>query len=220
MATKYSFSISEDFLNSAICSTKLHGEIEGSNIDTTSSFFAVNTEGNACDIWFENELTPSEQTVLNNLVAAHDGVPCSPFSCAFLSSENSSLTSSVSYIQRDSISLENIEAGEYEIKWYFEYSYSDNVTKPKFRVQLDDETTLAEFGYTLYVGDDEWISKSGFAFVILEQGDHNIDIDYGAGLSNKTTRIRRVRISIEKISGIHTRTIRELEHIEAVDIML
>ena len=72
MATKYNYSVSADFPNQKVDINKLTNEIRDSNI--TLSLGYINQDSNDCDIWFKADLSGGEETILNGIVAAHDGV--------------------------------------------------------------------------------------------------------------------------------------------------
>jgi len=70
--TKYTFSISNDFPNGEINSNTLTYEIQQSSI--THALDYINTEGDDCNIWFKEALTPIDATsTLPAIVAAHQG---------------------------------------------------------------------------------------------------------------------------------------------------
>ena len=70
-ATKYTYSISNDFLNSIVESTALTSQIQLSSITRVLDY--INTIGDDCDIWFLDTLTSGDVTTLSGVVAAHDG---------------------------------------------------------------------------------------------------------------------------------------------------
>lgn len=215
MTEKYSFIISEDFPNQKVDLDKLTNELTNS---LEANLEYINISSGICDIWFESEISSADSTSLLSIVTSHDGEPYNGINCAYLISTESSVTNSTKYITRNNFTLENIMAGDYEIKWYFEYSYADARTRPSFRVQVDN-TTIAEFGKTPSKADDEWNSRTGFAFVSLTAGNHNINISYKSGRFNRTVRIRRVRVGLKIISGTRTTIVKELEHIEFISIL-
>lgn len=71
MSVKYTYSISQDFLNGKIDSTKLTYEIGESNITIALDY--INTSGDDCDIWFKIAISEDEKTILDGIVANHDG---------------------------------------------------------------------------------------------------------------------------------------------------
>ena len=72
-ATKYAYSIQDDFPNHEINEDRLIQEITASAI--TIAFDHIGTSGDVCDIWFKAELPSADQTALDALVAAHSGAP-------------------------------------------------------------------------------------------------------------------------------------------------
>lgn len=72
-ATKYTKSISTDFPNGAVDSSKLTQEIAASAIVTALDY--INTSGDDCDIWFKDALSAGDEDVLGVVVGDHDGEP-------------------------------------------------------------------------------------------------------------------------------------------------
>ena len=74
MASKYSFSISNDFPNQKVNIGKLQEEIQSSAIVTALDY--INSNQIECDIWFKAELSILDSTAtLPGIIAAHDGEP-------------------------------------------------------------------------------------------------------------------------------------------------
>jgi len=72
-ATKYTYSISQDFPNQKVDSDRLTLEIQNSAIITALDY--IETDGDSCDIWFKAELSPGDQSILSTVVANHSGEP-------------------------------------------------------------------------------------------------------------------------------------------------
>jgi len=72
VATKYSYNISLDFPNSKVSSDRLTYEIQESPISKFLEY--ITTEGDNCNIWFEEPLSSQEETTLDELVAVHSGL--------------------------------------------------------------------------------------------------------------------------------------------------
>jgi len=72
MASKYTYSISDDTLNGTVNIDGLIDNIADSSIVT--EFSHINTEADDCDIWFDTALSQGEWTTLSGVVAAHTGV--------------------------------------------------------------------------------------------------------------------------------------------------
>jgi len=75
-ATKYTYSIQTDFPNHVENSDSLTTEIEVSSI--TVALDHIDTAGDDCDIWFKAALAEGEETALDGVVAAHQGVAPEP----------------------------------------------------------------------------------------------------------------------------------------------
>ena len=71
--TKYTYSISGDFPNQKVNSDSLKNEIDESAIVTALSY--INTNLDDCDIWFGDALSGGDETILNGIVATHQGNP-------------------------------------------------------------------------------------------------------------------------------------------------
>jgi hypothetical protein len=71
--TKYTYSISADFPNGKVDTTRLSNEIRASSISIALDY--INTSGDDCDIWFKDVLDTGNQTTLNTVVANHSGEP-------------------------------------------------------------------------------------------------------------------------------------------------
>ena len=71
MSTKYTFSIINDFPNSAVDGNALTSEIREASIITALDY--VNTYMDDCDIWFKDTLSGGDVTTLSGVVAAHSG---------------------------------------------------------------------------------------------------------------------------------------------------
>ena len=72
-STKYEYSVSTDFPNHQVGIDKLTSQVAGSAIVT--ALVRIDTSGDVCDIWFEAELSSGDETILDGLVAVHDGAP-------------------------------------------------------------------------------------------------------------------------------------------------
>ena len=72
-ATKYTYSIAEDFPHAKVDTSRLTQEIQASAIVTALDY--INSSGDDCDIWFKDALSVGDETVLDGLVAAHSGEP-------------------------------------------------------------------------------------------------------------------------------------------------
>lgn len=80
-ATKYTYSIANDFPATGLASDRLAQEITESAI--TTALDKIYTSGDTCDIWFKDALSVADETILDGdtsspaggLIAAHSGEP-------------------------------------------------------------------------------------------------------------------------------------------------
>lgn len=70
---KYTYIIATDFPNGIVAPDRLTAEILSSSIVTALDH--IDTGAGSCDIWFVGALTVGEESVLDDLVAAHSGDP-------------------------------------------------------------------------------------------------------------------------------------------------
>lgn len=75
--TSYQYSISGDFPNARVDSGSLNSEVVASSIASASVLYVI-TDGDDCDIWFDDPLSVPDQTTLDGVVAAHQGDPAYP----------------------------------------------------------------------------------------------------------------------------------------------
>ena len=71
MSTKYTHSISGDFPNQKVDTTRLIQEINDNSIIIALDY--INVSGDDCDVWFKADLSSVEQTTLSGIIAAHGG---------------------------------------------------------------------------------------------------------------------------------------------------
>jgi hypothetical protein len=72
-ATKYTYSVSQDFPNQKVNPDLLTEQIQDSAIVTALDY--INVTGDDCDIWFKDALSAGDKTILDTLVANHSGAP-------------------------------------------------------------------------------------------------------------------------------------------------
>jgi hypothetical protein len=85
--------------------------------------------------------------------------------------------------------------GEHIVFWTLEYYLSGQWKEPDIRVRVGSET-VAEFDPEQK--SDQWFPASGFGFVTLSAGSHDIQIQFKA--SNDDVSIRRARVFAFKVS--------------------
>ena len=73
--TEYEYTISSAFPSAAVNPTKLKLQVDNSAIVEPLSYINTDEDTDNCEVWFDNALTGGDQTVLDGIVAAHDGQP-------------------------------------------------------------------------------------------------------------------------------------------------
>ena len=73
MPNPYPYSIANDTANGTLAQEKLHDEIAASSI--TISLTGVNVSGDSISIEFATDISAGEETTLDGIIAAHDGIP-------------------------------------------------------------------------------------------------------------------------------------------------
>jgi hypothetical protein len=120
------------------------------------------------------------------------------------SAGESSYTGSTTYQQKLRLTTPSVPAGTYRVGFFYENACDGDDKQVKFRVQVDDSTTLHEvtpkqkgkYGDTPSV----WHSAGGFGYVVLTNAAHNIDLDYGVDNAGETVYIRRARLEIWRVA--------------------
>lgn len=98
-ATKYTYSIQNDFPNHKVASDRLKKEIQDSAIVTALDRIA--TTGDDCDIWFKDALSSGDQATLDTIVANHSGEPLPQPNDPALDSQGAMLTVPVPELDRE-----------------------------------------------------------------------------------------------------------------------
>jgi hypothetical protein len=193
--TKYTYSITGDFPNDAVAIEKLVVEIDDSSI--TTALDHVETAGDVCDIWFDDALSGGDETTLDGLVAAHDGVSPVGTVGSYVSSEGESSTTSTDWTEKLTCEPGWFRAGDYAVDWSCEVKSSTPKTKLNLRVQLDDTTTLGE-SKTAYSDDmaTDWVMQAGFTKTTLTAGTHTFDMDFSSEVQGGSVLIRRARLRV------------------------
>lgn len=72
--TKYIYSVADDTLQGIVDLGSLEQEIQDSAISSATYLYISNT-GDVLDIWFDDPLSAGDETLLDGIVAAHEGLP-------------------------------------------------------------------------------------------------------------------------------------------------
>lgn len=197
MATKYTYSISDDFPNETVAPEVLTDEINTSE-SISETVDHIHIKNDDCDIWMSAALDGAEQTALNAIVAAHQGESYQQLFSGHAESEGESTTSSESYIEKINHN-DTYEAGDYLINWFAEMQCSAGNTIAKLRLKFNDEI-IAESHYdpnSSETGDNwKFTSFCGFKRKTITAGTHTIKMEFCGTNDNKSVTIRRARINI------------------------
>lgn len=206
-ATKYTYSITNDFPNSTVNSTKLTNEIQISAVSGTLDY--INTNSDNCDIWFLDTLTSGDESTLGGTVSSHDGIASTSLTEAvtdyeYTESAGESSTTDTAWQEKLDINISNIQAGNYKVVWFFEWAYS-RVRDPgaNYGIHVDwgaDTLSETEMTPTQTYGDGAFYGQVGFGYTILTAGNHKIALNYSSGVGTATAYIRRAGIEVWRIS--------------------
>ncbi|MCG8430319.1 MAG: hypothetical protein MJA29_04020, partial [Candidatus Omnitrophica bacterium] len=137
--TKYTYSISTDFPNAKVNSDSLTVEIDDSTVVGLSH---IDTHADDCDIWFHNALDPGSKTVLDGIVAAHQGEPLPPLvKRAIGESLGEITTNTTTWWEKLTVLLVRVEPGTFKIHWTCQFQNSRNKSI-KLRIQVDNSITV------------------------------------------------------------------------------
>lgn len=122
----------------------------------------------------------------------------------YAESAGESSTTSAAWQQKLRMTTPSIEAGDYRIEWYYEWSLDDENEKWMGRVQVDDTTTIHDVKTSQKKKYSDttppvYQSHSGFAVVTLTAAAHDIDLDWTQDAA-KTAYIRNARLSIRRVA--------------------
>lgn len=116
------------------------------------------------------------------------------------SDEDKSTTTAASMQQKVRLELTDLLAGKYRVDWCYEWTYSNGNFQFVSRLWIDDDTYM-EQEVRPVVGDINYYKcSSGFVYVNLTSGNHNIGLDYCSSKSGETAYIKRARVSARRVS--------------------
>ena len=143
------------------------------------------------------ELTEDDFVVETNYVTIScpaDGM--SVLTTYYEEADSESSTTSTSYQQKLRLSVSNISAGTYKLKWDAEGRNSSAAIN--MRLQQDDSTTHGEIRI-YYQGSTDYKTFAGLKELDLSAGSYTFDLDYNQ-TGGGTAYIRRARILLIKIA--------------------
>ena len=115
-------------------------------------------------------------------------------------SEGTTSRTATSWLQKLNVPFTVGVDGLYEVKWYAEGRSNDSGTQIRYRVRLDDSTTLGQADpnpeSNQQVG---WGPLGGWWRGTITAGAHDVDLDFRSSKSGEQVQIRRVRIKIRRI---------------------
>jgi len=187
-ATKYTYSISGDFPNQKVNSTILTKEIEGSAIVTALDY--IFTSGDECDIWFDDALSGGDQTILDGLVAAHQGTDTTD-APQTVTSEEESISTTTEYRDKINSTLDPVTGGTYRVAWSYEVKTSNSSsTRIETRIEVDG----IEYCTDNWI-KNRWRYSSGEAYIEFNSGDTpQVKLQFKAQGRQGAAYIRRATI--------------------------
>lgn len=196
-ATKYTYSISTDFPNQKVNSDLLEQEIDESSISTALSY--IFTEGDVCDIWFDDVLSGPDQTTLDGLVAAHQGTDTDN-ATQTAKAWGSSGTTDTNWQLKLELNSTPLKKGTYEVSWNAEIKMTTGGMGDHVEVHMSvDGTQQAE----THDYEIDWHHFGGaIAFDFKEADTPEIKLKWrrvGAGGDN--AKIRRAALTLKCVKG-------------------
>jgi hypothetical protein len=216
MSSRYKYEFSE-FLNDTCDAQKLQLQIlDSTGVTTTVEGVTVKYPEEETLIDFETDLSAEEETALDGIVAAHDGVPIVENGSGWAESESESGTTSSTWQEKVNLEFNCIAPdSEFKFYWYAEVGSSerDQVIN-EFRVRLYYSSFSAEqqqlgaggsgailmemaqsFGKK--VSEGHWGSLAGWKYFPLQPGNYILAFEYRNN-NGKTTYIRNARLHVEE----------------------
>lgn len=190
--TKYTYSVSGDFPNQKVNSNQLTQEIEASAIATVLDCININED--VCDIWFVDALSGGDQTILNGIVAAHQGTETSGATQTVTRWAQSTTTDN-DYQVKATLNSQPLRKGMYQITWNAEMRLLVGGMSCLVEVVLTvDNQPVAEQNWGL----QHWMHFGGtFAFSFNEADEPVIVLKFRViGTGGDTACIRRGHISL------------------------
>jgi len=199
--TPRTYTISTETGAGAVNSLILTAEIEADGtIVTTLSY--ITTTGDTMDIYFVSSLSGAEQTALDAVVLAHQGVTTTSDWQKWESNTIQSTTAQTftNALQR---TANAVKAGTYRLSWNWELKLTpvgqvNSRGQARFSVDTGGGQTFLGISNTI---SEDWVETSGWDFTTFAEGDVPVlqveyQVDPAVG-GNDQVDIRRVKMSIE-----------------------
>jgi len=196
----YIYSESGDFSN-GVNLTCLDKSIEEYGFGTP--FTGIIHEADVITIMFNGSLGTNDQDDLDIIITNHDPDNCAEESdigtvigaAGDAESLTQSSTNSTSPIRKLRMSMTDLPSGRYRIGWYYEWALGSASSDFRARVQINDTTDLMyQSQEAKDPGTDQSMPASGYAYIDLTEGNHDIDLDYWA--ESNTAYIKNARLEI------------------------
>lgn len=192
--TKYTYSITGDFPNQLVNVPLLKQEVGDSAIATALSY--IDIEGDSCDVWFVDALSGGDQTILDGIVATHQGTATTD-TVQRTNSGGESSTTSTTYQDKINTTPTPIKKGTYLVTWFCEVKLQTGGLGTGISVHLEvDGTERATAGYA----DDHiyYLPFCGVFAVAFDEAEQPIlKLQYKcAGSGGDTVKIRRAQVSL------------------------
>lgn len=157
MALKdYPYSISQDFPNGKVDTGRLTVEIQSSSIVTALN--RVDTNGDTCSIWFNDDLNTTDKITLDALVAAHTGksIQCGPLLVQL--DETNGLDSNIALSCTEDVSID-VLAGQSISEGFFEMPFLVDIVAAQY-----------------YMYETDWVKGDSFNVEGLAVGDPAVGV--------------------------------------------
>lgn len=133
--TNYDYSISQDFPNGKVDTARLTEEVRSSSIVTALN--RVDTEGDSCSIWFNDELSVDDKSTLDSIVAAHSGLALKGGASLVQIDETNGLSPDMALSCTEDVAVP-VLAGQSVSVGYFEMPFLVDIIAAQYYVYAED----------------------------------------------------------------------------------
>lgn len=147
-------------------------------------------------------LTPTEQTELDNVVANYQPITYLVTYQDYIEDTTVSSTTSINYQEKLKLTTDYLEAGDYIIRWAYNWKANKNNSSFEAKIEIDDTTIIGEQAQEPFdISNGSKHTTNGFKQVNLSRGSHTIDLDYRRSSNNNSTMfIWNASLEIESIT--------------------
>jgi hypothetical protein len=195
-ATKYTYPFSS-FPDDEVNADKLEDEIQASAITGDLKYITTISEVE-CDIWFEDALSAEDQTLLDDVVAAHDGQPYPTVVPVSGEDVEISQTTSENWEDKVVVATPVYPAGTYTVEWSAELNSSKSNSEAQVRVSVDGQAEEISSGGT---NSRTWLPCSGIGEITFsDTGVKTLRLQFKRSSSANKTMAAGIRRAFLKIS--------------------